>query len=89
MDKKDLVDGAYYTGHCRNANIARWDADTNRFYHWRTKFGHKFLEEILHPDDEKYFDVFEAEAVCENPPEPIPLPREAAEAKAGEPNNGR
>jgi hypothetical protein len=81
MDKKDLIDGAYYTGNCRNANVARWDAATNRFYHWRMKFGNRFVEWIFHPDDEKYFDVFEAEALCDNPPAHIPLPHEAAETK--------
>lgn len=84
MDKKDLIDGAYYTGRCRNANVARWDAKTNRFYHWRTKFGHRYVEWIFHPDDEKQFDVFEAEAICENPPARIPLPHEADEEKTEE-----
>jgi hypothetical protein len=54
--KKDLVVGEYYLGDCRNAQIARWDG--NMFYHWRTKFGTKFIEAIKHPEDEQYYDVF-------------------------------
>jgi hypothetical protein len=84
MDKKDLRHGVYYQGRCRNATIARWDTYTDRFYHWRTKFGHRFIEWIFHPDDEQVFDVFEAEAVCENPPERIPLPHEADDAQTEE-----
>jgi hypothetical protein len=56
--KADLVHGAYYEGHCRNANVARWDARSAHFRHWRTKFASTFLEYIRHPDDEACFDVF-------------------------------
>ena len=63
--KADLVHGAYYKGRCRNAQIARWNAETQRFVHWRTKWGHTYTEEICHPDDEKDFDVFVVEALCE------------------------
>ena len=41
--KKDLKHGVYYYGTCRNASIARWNADDQLFYHWRNKFGLKFL----------------------------------------------
>jgi hypothetical protein len=27
---------------------ARWDGVRQRFYHWRTKFGFTFAEEIAH-----------------------------------------
>ena len=52
-----LEEGAYYEGECRNARIARWCAARGVFVHWRTKFGHRFLEEIRHPEDEPKFDV--------------------------------
>lgn len=71
--KKDLVHGTYYTGRCRNASVARWNGELGKFIHWRHKFGHKFLEEICHPEDEQYYDVFVVEAVCENPEEEIPF----------------
>jgi len=29
---------------CRNATIARWNADENCFYHWREKFGRIYIE---------------------------------------------
>ena len=70
--KADLVHGAYYAGRCRNANIARWNAERERFVHWRTKFKFEYTEEICHPDDEEYFDVFVVEALCE-PVKEIPF----------------
>ena len=65
IPKKDLIHGAYYKGRCRNANEARWNAELEKFVHWRTKFGHTFTEEICHPEDEQKFDVFVVEDVCE------------------------
>jgi hypothetical protein len=47
--KADLEHGAYYTGSCRNASVARWDSNKQCFVHWRSKFGDRFLEEIRHP----------------------------------------
>ena len=58
IPKNELEDLAYYYGTCRNAQIARWDAKNERFVHWRHKFGNVFLEAILHPDDDKVYDVF-------------------------------
>lgn len=70
--KVDLKHGVYYEGRCRNANIARWDANRGKFIHWRHKFGHKFLEEICHPEDDQRYDVFVVERECQ-PIEEIPL----------------
>jgi hypothetical protein len=63
--KADLVHGEYYRGRCRNAQIARWNAERERFVHWRTKWGQTYTEEICHPEDEQHFDVFVVEAPCE------------------------
>lgn len=63
--KKDLKHGVYYRGRCRNAQIARWNAEDETFYHWRTKFGSKYIEAIKHPEDEQHYDVFVVEAECE------------------------
>jgi hypothetical protein len=71
--KVNLEHGAYYAGRCRNASEARWDANKQRFVHWRTKFGHKYLEEICHPEDEKHFDVFVVECKIHIAKEEIPL----------------
>lgn len=60
MDKSELKHGAYYFGRCRNACVARWNAEEQQFYHWRTKFGSRFVETIKHPDDDRVFDVFVA-----------------------------
>ena len=58
LDKKQLEDGAYYVGRCRNASVARWNAKEDQFYHWREKFKRVFIETIKHPVDEERFDVF-------------------------------
>ncbi len=58
IPKKDLVKGAYYIGTCRNAQIARWDGE--KFWHWRPKWGSRFIESIHHREDEEVFDVFDA-----------------------------
>ena len=73
IPKSELIHGAYYNGRCRNASIARWSGETQRFYHWRYKFGGKFIEEIMAPEDEKHYDVFVAESILENPTEEIPF----------------
>lgn len=59
--KCNLEHGAYYRGHCRNAEVARWNAELGKFIHWRQKFGHRFLEEICHPEDDQRYDVFVVE----------------------------
>lgn len=71
--RKDLIHGAYYKGHCRNAEEARWNERNGCFVHWRTKFGQTFLEEIKHPEDEQYYDVFVVEEILEKPTKEIPL----------------
>lgn len=70
--KQDLQHGVYYKGRCRNAEVARWNAERQVFVHWRTKFGCKFLETIKHPEDELRYDVFVVECECE-PEEEIPF----------------
>ncbi len=55
-----LRNGVYYWGRCRNASVARWDADLEVFWYWREKAGKVFLESIRHPDQEEIptMDVF-------------------------------
>lgn len=73
IPKTDLIDGAYYAGRCRNANIARWDAKGQRFRHWRTKWRSTFLEYIKHPEDEHVYDVFYPERRLDIVEREIPL----------------
>jgi hypothetical protein len=54
--KKDLVEGAIYLGHCRNAGYAQWQGD--KFEYIRHKFGCEYMEEIDHPEDDKGYDIF-------------------------------
>ena len=57
IGREDLKVGCYYAGYCRNTSVARWAGD--RFVYWRGKFGMTFLEEIFHPEDDHFYDVFE------------------------------
>ena len=56
--KDDLVDGAYYFGVCRNADVAQWDAKRNCFWYMRHKFGHVCSESINHISDDNGYDLF-------------------------------
>lgn len=59
LPKSLLVHGVYYTGKCRNASVARWDATQQVFHYHRTKFGSTFQETAPHLEDERPpFDVF-------------------------------
>lgn len=82
LPKSVLEHGAYYSGHCRNASVARWCAETQKFYHWRHKFGTTFVEDIRHPDDDAVYDVFLARARVAGGPDgrAIPLPGDKKEA---------
>lgn len=71
--RADLKHGAYYGGRCRNASVARWDANIQAFRHFRTKFGETFVEEIKHPEDDQHFDVFVVECEIQAPEREIPL----------------
>lgn len=52
IPKTEMIDGEWYQGICRNAQIAMWDKDLGKFRHLRHKFGW-FMEEIEHFDDVK------------------------------------
>jgi uncharacterized protein (DUF433 family) len=61
LPKNLLVHGGYYKGRCRNATVARWNAEEKRFYHWREKFGRIYIQTIKYPTDETepWWDVFD------------------------------
>jgi hypothetical protein len=71
--KADLVHGAYYYGSCRNASVARWNGETERFIYWRHKFGDRFAEEINHPEDDDGFDLFKPREIVSWGVDEIPL----------------
>ena len=73
IPKQDLEHGCYYSGRCRNASEARWNANQQKFVHWRTKFGMTFIETICHPEDDDVYDVFVVERKLETPTKEIPL----------------
>lgn len=65
IPKANLQHGEYYYGRCRNATIARWDANAEQFVYERQKFGFKYFETILCPEDDDTFDVFVAERLAD------------------------
>jgi len=77
VPRERLEHGAYYHGICRNATVARWDAERQEFVHWRTKFHDVFLETIgcwvdAQPGEQR-FDEFRTFGRIEDPPFEIPL----------------
>lgn len=58
IPKSQLIDGQSYIGSCRNATVAIWHADKNRFTYRRQKFNSTFDEDICHPEDDNGFDLF-------------------------------
>jgi len=56
--KDDLVDGTYYQGHCRNSDVAMWDAKGNCFCYMRTKFHDTYKDKINHMADDDGYDLF-------------------------------
>lgn len=58
IPREKLEHGAYYLGRCRNASVARWNGKLGKFFYYRLKFGHLFIEEINAPEADTNFDVF-------------------------------
>jgi hypothetical protein len=74
IKKSDLKDGAYYKGGCRNASVARWSAEKNGFFYWRHKFGDKYVESLLCPEDAvDGWDYFQPTELIEAPEVEIPI----------------
>lgn len=51
INKKELINGRYYIGHCRNTNIAKWDNGV--FIFIATIFKTSYIGSIEHFDDSK------------------------------------
>lgn len=71
LSKAELVTGQYYSGHCRNALVARWNG--KQFIYIRSKFGYTYPEAINHPEDFIGFDCFTPKALVTEPDREIPL----------------
>lgn len=56
--KSELRDGAYYFGKCRNARVARRNAQKKCFTYMRTKFTKVYPEDISHPEDDNGYNLF-------------------------------
>jgi hypothetical protein len=55
-----------YKGDCRNADIAIYIEELDKFIYERYKFGDVFLETIGHPDNDDGYDLFIVEGEIEN-----------------------
>lgn len=73
LTKIDFKHGHYYYGKCRNARIAIYNAETDKFVYMRNKFDRIFPEEIGHAAHDNGFDLFEPYGEYLNPPFEIPL----------------
>lgn len=73
IGKDQLKHGAYYRGRCRNATVARWNGEDQKFYYWRTKFGHTYVETNRHIEDDNVFDAFNAFEEITEPTKEIPF----------------
>lgn len=59
VKKDDLIDGVYYQGICRNADVAKWDKQNNCFWYMRFKFHPPMLTEAInHMADDNGYDLF-------------------------------
>lgn len=58
IPKNNLIDGKYYIGEHRNCDIARWDAEKNKFIYKRHKFGYVFDDDCNHFEDDDGFALF-------------------------------
>ena len=57
IPKNELVDGQFYFGEYRNANVGRWIAEKQVFEHWRYKFGYR-LDDCNHFEDDNGYALF-------------------------------
>jgi uncharacterized protein (DUF433 family) len=79
LPRKRLRHGAFYKGRCRNATIARWNAQEQCFYYWREKFGRIYIQTIKYPtdEDEPWWDVFDVVEELKNLKFEIPFNHDA------------
>lgn len=73
IKREYLIHGQYYLGVCRNASVARWNQNNNKFYYTRTKWGTSFTETIHCPDDDDGYDLFYPLEIINNHEIEIPL----------------
>jgi len=57
IPKKDLIDGQYYYGDYRNAEVGKWNSEEKVFEHWRYKFGYR-KDICNHFEDDDGFALF-------------------------------
>ena len=56
IGKKDLIEGQYYIGDHRRANVAKWNG--KEFIYNREKFGNVFEDKCNHFEDDDGFALF-------------------------------
>lgn len=58
IPKKDLQHNKYYTGKCRNTQLAIWDKVNQKFHYERNKYNTMVKETINHFEDDDGYDLF-------------------------------
>jgi len=57
IPKNELEDGVWYYGNYRNTDLGKWDFKTQKFGHWRHKFGW-IWDTCNHFEDDNGFALF-------------------------------
>lgn len=58
FSKAELLDGHWYEGISQRAKFAYWNKAKQRFMYMLEVHGILFVEEICHPENDKYYDTF-------------------------------
>jgi hypothetical protein len=67
INKKDLIDNAWYRGEHRIAIFALWDVKKKLFWYIREKFGDLIEDCACHPEDDDGYALFHPqEFICMN-----------------------
>ena len=57
IPKKDLENGVWYYGNYRNTDLGKWNAKTEKFDHYRMKFGWR-TDDCNHFEDDDGYALF-------------------------------
>lgn len=55
---KNLINGHYYIGKCRNGHIGKWDEENKVMWHKRFKHGVFVKDHVNYIDNDDGFDLF-------------------------------
>lgn len=58
IPKDKLIDGQFYKGNHRQAKVAKWNDQKQKFIYLRNKFGHTFEDTCNHFEDDDGYALF-------------------------------